>query len=83
MATETKPTTVVNPTPKVASKEDALKHLEAIKTKVFSYAGKSGFNPHIWWRKSGGAELEKSGNPEQLLAFKFEEPSVANIAKYA
>lgn len=59
--------------------------LKQVKDKVDSYLGKPGYNPVLWWRDSGGQDLEKqlgsvtNHNQEffkRVLDFKFEEPKI-------
>lgn len=59
----------------------AEEHLAAVKKKIMDYAGKPGFNPHMWWRDKGEAieaQLAKAPKTPELhskvLAVTFEEP---------
>jgi len=74
-------TPATNPAPAPLDWAAATKHLEAIKTKVMSYAGQSGMNPFMWWDKHG-AKFEQSleaghKTPElhsMIMKFAFAEP---------
>jgi len=71
------------PTPAPLDWDKATKHLEAIKEKVMSYAGKAGMNPYMWWDEHGEhlqVALESGPKTPELHAmimkFAFAEPKV-------
>lgn len=79
----TNPPTSTPAAPAPLDWDKATKHLEAIKEKVMSYAGKAGMNPYMWWDEHGEL-LEsklKAGDktPElhaMIMKFAFAEPKV-------
>lgn len=61
--------------------EDALKYFKELKARVFDFAGKTGYNPYLWWARHG-ADLENrikigENNPGliiEIMSLRFSEP---------
>lgn len=80
MATETKPINL-NPVLPSKSKEDALKHLDALLAHAMTFAGKPGYNPYIYEKEvikpaREAIAKETKGAIETALALKQTDPTI-------
>ena len=70
-------------TPKPLDWTAAEKHFTAAREKIFSFSGKDGHNPHLYWQKIGGPDLDKglaakdAASYPKIAGIVFEPPKVS------